>query len=208
MLPKLSSKEILPFIVSTIFHPILMPTLGVAIILNSGGYFSLFPSEIKRNIIGMIFALTALIPLAIMPILLYFGVFSRINMQSKRERRVPVMVTAISYYLAYTLFKDFQGIVVINVFLLAATTTVVISLIINYIWKISLHMIGVGGIVSLLIMLSLRFHANVTDFVLVMILLGGFVASSRLYLEEHSSMQIYGGFTLGAVVMGFFFIAA
>lgn len=202
---KQNFKTISTFLISSLLHPIILPTLGVALILNSGGYFSLFAPSVKYNIIGIVFAITSIIPLAIMPVLLYFGVFKKISMQTRSERKIPIMITASSHYLAYLFFKDFQGISVVSVFLLSSTTIILISLIINYFWKISLHMIGLGGLCGLLVMMIYRLNADLFIYTIIFLFLSGVVASSRLYLKAHSSTQIYSGFVIGLTVMVFFF---
>jgi hypothetical protein len=64
-------------------------------------------------------------------------------------------------------------------------------------------MIGLGGIVGLIISLSLTLHSNVIGYLMLFLLLSGLAATARLLLGSHSPAQIYTGFAVGFSVMFF-----
>ena len=56
-----------PLFISYIFHPLLLPTIGVYIILNSGTYISMMPAEAKNYIILLVATCTFGLPIAFLP---------------------------------------------------------------------------------------------------------------------------------------------
>ncbi|NJK97451.1 MAG: hypothetical protein HC905_23360 [Bacteroidales bacterium] len=124
-------------------------------------------------------------------------------MNSSQERVIPLAVTALLYYLAFYLMKNSAVPKVLQLFLLGSTFCVVANLLITIKWKISSHMIGLGGILGLIVAVSLLFHSNVTAYIILFIILSGLGGTSRLLLDSHSPSQVYGGFTLGLIIMIF-----
>ena len=63
--------KIVARIVSTLFHPLLMPTLGLLLLLNSGTYLSLLDPAAKRAILFVMALGTLFFPLMMLPVLYY-----------------------------------------------------------------------------------------------------------------------------------------
>jgi len=71
-------------------------------------------------------------------------------------------------------------------------------------------MVGIGGLIGSLIVVSYVLQYNSILQISVLIILAGLIATSRLYLEAHKPKQIYSGFFLGlltqiGVFLGFLF---
>ena len=58
-------------VISYLFHPLIMPSLGLLIILNSGTYLSLLDPAAKRAIMFVMALGTLIFPLMILPVLQY-----------------------------------------------------------------------------------------------------------------------------------------
>jgi membrane-associated phospholipid phosphatase len=62
-------------------------------------------------------------------------------------------------------------------------------------------MVGWGGLVGLILSLSLRFNTDLVLFLILAILFSGIVGFARLKLTAHSPMQVYMGFLIGFLIM-------
>jgi len=102
---------------------------------------------------------------------------------------------------AYFLVKKLPVSIIYQRFLFAACISMLCLVSISYFWKISAHMVGWGGLISLMLMLSLRFNTDLMLFLILGILCSGFVGYARLKLDAHNTLQIYTGFLLGFVIM-------
>ena len=67
-------------------------------------------------------------------------------------------------------------------------------------WKISIHMLGIGGLTGALIGLSQRFQYDHFIMISVVVLLAGFVGYARLKTNSHNFQQVYAGFIIGLIV--------
>jgi membrane-associated phospholipid phosphatase len=73
----------------------------------------------------------------------------------------------------------------------------------------SAHMTGFGGVLAVVGVLGIYFPSLDLAYLLVAtLLLGGVVASSRLYLEAHRPAEVYVGLLVGFAIcwMGFMWI--
>ena len=122
-------------------------------------------------------------------------------MNTKDERTLPLTLTWTFYLLTYFLFLKIPVFGFMHSFMLAATFSVLFALIINLRWKISLHMIGLGGLTCFLLILTLTRQINLLPWILVSVLASGIAGTSRLYLNAHSPSQIYAGYFLGFASM-------
>jgi len=186
---------------SYLFHPLLMPLLGVIFMFYSGSYVSYLPSDVKRIILLVIGANTLGLPLLMMPLFIQFGAIKSITMESHKERILPLTFMLIPYVLSVYFLVKLPIPSIIAAFMLGASLAVVSCLIVSYWWKISIHLVGIGGLVGFLIAFSIRLYTDVLPFLLISILIAGLLASARLFSKAHRPLQVYIGFILGFLIM-------
>ncbi|RPH32762.1 MAG: PAP2 family protein [Bacteroidales bacterium] len=186
---------------SALFHPLLMPLIGVVFIFYSGTYASYLPSDVKRIILLVVGANTLGLPLLMMPLFMQFGVVKSLAMESNKERILPLAFTLIPYILSVYFLIKLPIPFVIAAFMLGASLVVASCLIISYWWKISIHMVGIGGLVGFIIAFSIRLYADVLPYLLISIFIAALLASSRLQSKAHKPVQVYLGFILGFLIM-------
>ncbi len=87
--------------------------------------------------------------------------------------------------------------------MLATIIAISIALAITFFWKISMHMIGIGGLTGAILALSLRFGIDAWMIFTVVLLISGLLGSSRLFLNAHTPAQVHTGYLLGTVVVFF-----
>jgi hypothetical protein len=184
--------------ISVLFHPLFMPLAGMAILLFTGSYVSLLPLPAKKMILLLFATGTLLLPAIMIP-LAYFR--NELKMQKQDERTLPLILTFTFYILTYFLFLKIPVFSFMHNFMLGALFAVFLALIINLQWKISLHMIGLGGLTAFLLIIILTKQVNVYSWLLLSILASGLAGTARLYLNSHSPAQIYTGYFIGCISM-------
>jgi membrane-associated phospholipid phosphatase len=85
--------------------------------------------------------------------------------------------------------------------MLGASVIVIIAFIINFWWKISIHMTAIGGMLGAFMAVTYLFFVNTLIIQILILLCSGIIGASRLQLKAHQPPQIYGGFLLGFLVM-------
>jgi len=183
--------------VTIIFHPLLMPVLGYFILFNSGTYLSLASFELQKFLYIFIFAGTFLLPILTIPMFYFFGKISSLDLEKRKERHLPILVTAIFYYFTFYLIKTLPLSHILITFILASFVSVMLTLIITLRWKISAHLVGIGGISALILIISLFFKINLEFYFIISLLIAGIVGSARLFLRKHNLLQVSIGFLVG-----------
>jgi len=183
---------------SILLHPLFMPLAGIAILLFSGSYVSLIPLPARKLILMLFASGTLVLPAIMMPLALFRG---DLMMKKQNDRSFPLAFTFIFYLLTYVLFLKVPVYSFLHNFMLGGVVSVLAALIINLKWKISLHMIGLGGLTAFLFIVSFSRQIDLFPWLLVSVLASGIAGTARLFLDSHSPAQIYSGYLTGFLVM-------
>ncbi len=190
-------------IISWVFQPVLMPLYGTLILLNFDGYFSiLLTGQARWVIVGVILLMTVFVPALIILLLRSVNMISSLRLENRKERILPFLGTGFAYYMTYNMIRSFGIPGYYNLFLLGATLLVVIAIIINKFWKISIHMMALGALAGMFIALSPYSLGVNPVFVYLIVMAAGLTGFARLKLEVHTPAQVYTGFLTG---LGFMF---
>jgi hypothetical protein len=190
-----------PTVLSIVLHPLLMPTLGILIIFNSGTYISMMPMAAKNIVIIIVLTCTFGLPLAFIPLYYYQKIITSIGIKEKQERIIPLSVTALFYYFSFYLLRHMGAPALIQAFLFASTIVVCLNLLITIRWKISAHMMGIGGVTGLVVAMSILYKTDMTLFLIALIFLSGLIGFARLSLNTHTPAQVYTGLFIGFTTM-------
>lgn len=185
-------------IISFLFHPLLMPTYSFVLLFSINAYFSMIiPIEAKWRLLLFVFILTFVFPLISIVFLYNRKMISSLYMKERKERTLPFFITTIFYFTVFYLLKGLNLSPIFQYYALGASLLVVAALVINFFWKISIHMIGIGGLLGMLIGLSIMGIINNILALFGGILIAGFIGFARLQLKNHTQAQVYGGLLLG-----------
>lgn len=189
-------------IISVVFHPLLIPTYIILILLNQNAFFALIlPVDAKWKIIALVFLITAAFPVVVMLGMYRFGLVQSVSLERKEERLYPYVATSIFFFLAYYLVYQINISPVYYYCLLGASILAVITLVINTIWKISAHTTSVGAVLGAFVSLQMVLHLDFIWYIAAGILLGGIIGYARLKVGSHTQVQVYAGYLLGFIVM-------
>ncbi|MDQ3109812.1 MAG: PAP2 family protein [Bacteroidota bacterium] len=189
-------------VLSVIFHPVIMVTYATVV------YFFLLPSHFGFyqtarlwEIIGMIFTGTALIPVAALVLLSKLGRIKSVQIEEQKERNFPLLIGSLIYFGTFYMLQNNKEVpIFILLFLLGAILGILISLGINLRWKISLHMIGIGGLCGgASVVMYLQQEGNPL-LITLLFMVAGLLGTARLYLQAHTPAQIFAGFLMGFAV--------
>jgi hypothetical protein len=183
---------------SFVFHPVLMPTYALLLIFRQSTYFAhTIPNETKFKLFEIILLNTLILPVIISYIMVRRGWISSLEMQAREERLFPylsnLLLMLVSAYMIYMLRLPR----VFFLLTLGAAAAVVIAVIINTKWKISIHMVGLGALIGTLFGLSSFLLIDLRMMIIAFLVLAGLVGVARLTLGAHKPSQIYAGFAIG-----------
>ena len=156
--------------------------------------------EIKRALFAMTFCFTFLLPVFNALVLLRTKYIKSLSMETKEERRIPLLATAIFFAVEYYILSKSAVPQTLKLLILSATLSVVLTVIINVFWKISAHMIGIGGVVGAMFALSYITHFRNAEWLMIgLITIAGIIGMARLQLKAHSPTEVFVGFIVGGM---------
>lgn len=185
-------------IISFVFHPLIMPLLGVVFYFSKSPRY--LPSPIIQAKLVSLFILTVLLPLLVYQLLKTIGKVNTIYLSDVKERVLPLAINCLillivikkvlPYYEITELYFFFIGILFSN---MACLILAVLH------FKASIHMIAVSGIFMFFVALSIHFSINILGSLALIILIAGAVATSRLHLKAHSVRELIIGCCIGVL---------
>lgn len=188
--------------VSVIFQPIFVPLYSLIILFNADTYITYAVNpEVKKFIYLVTLLNTIILPIGVFYYFYRAKLIETIHMHTAKERSLPFLTTVVFHMSTFYLFSKAPMPDLFPNLILGAALSVSTAFVINLKWKVSIHMLGMGGIVGTIIGLILRYQVDAIQLVMALVILSGVVGYSRLRLDAHTPLQVYVGFVLGTLIM-------
>lgn len=183
---------------SILFHPLLMPLMGTAL------YFYITPRFVEQEMVtANLFALTiisVIIPIVVFFLLKTLGQVQTIYLRDVKERKFPLMIQCVVLLLIIKMVFNPYDNPELYYFFVAVLFSAFASLVmVLFKVKVSLHQIGVAGLLMFLVGLSAHFKINLLLPISFFLFVNGWVASSRLQANAHTYTELGLGFLIGAL---------
>ena len=205
-------------VVSWVFHPLLMVTYMLVLLLLVNPYLFGVRNITEANsqyLLLRILMSSFVIPAIAALMLKLLGMVNSLEMESNEERYIPYIITGAFYtWLSINLFYNSDIPKIFSAAMIGATMALFIAFFINIFSKISAHAVGVGGLLAMTIIMvntvsydtfSLYFgnfgsaEVGVVLILLLIIVITGLVGTARLLLDAHDPGDIYGGYLVGFI---------
>ena len=187
-------------LISIILNPIFMPLISFSITLLAIPSLSFTLSQNQQLIYGIIIFSSIILPLLSVFWLIRNGKVGSLEIKNHKERSLPLFKTVIWMSLGYYLLQNLLFYTpVLKAELLGAIIIILGATIISKFWKISLHLLGIGGVVGVFIALQI-IYGDFLYLIMLFILLSGFLGVVRIKQKAHNNAQVYAGFLVGLSV--------
>jgi hypothetical protein len=191
-------------IITVIFHPLLMPVYGMAIIFSAPTLFGYLPFPVKKLLFLILLVNNVFLPLSLLPFFIRMNIISSWSLSDRKERIIPLAITTVLYCTTSFIIFRFPIPVFFKSFIYATAFLSLIVTVINFRWKISLHSVGAGALIALVIILSLKMFTPLVWYLISAVIAGGLILSSRLKLNFHNPQQVWFGFFTGIIGLTLF----
>ena len=194
--------------------PLVMPMIALTIVLFTPAerdYLTLhnslyeLPEKAKYYFLYTFGVFGFVAPVVSLLILRASRIIDSVELDNQRQRNAPIFLTGAYAAMLVALLLKVSG---ENASISAHALALAIAgaamsflfLLINLRWKISLHAGGVGAAIGFVFAYFLE--QSLIDFwpVYLLCIIGGGVLAARLYLNKHSSFELYLGLFLGSLV--------
>lgn len=183
---------------SVLLHPVWMPTLTLVLAFSVDPQLSFaFSPEGRLIVYAMVLVMTALFPLTSTWMMVRSGLVGSLAMPDRRERILPFVLTLIYYGMAYYLLRRTPNHPATWAMALGMLLALTATLLLTVRWKVSAHMVGIGGLLGAFLAL-MWLHGVQAPLVLCgLFTAAGALGSARLLVGDHSPAQVYVGLALG-----------
>jgi len=209
---------------SYVFHPLLILTYMVLVLLWANPFSFGFRHVAEADTLLLIVIMTTItLPGIAVVMMKMLGWIQTFRMETRHERIGPYIVSGILYLTLYLHVSKTDFPVSIRVATLGVLIALWICFFLNNFFKVSAHAAGMGGLVAIVALTKLKFGYDEAqigfpggvnlvvpiDYLLYgVIILAGVVCTSRLFLKEHDSREVYTGFIIGllGIIIAYFIL--
>ncbi|MBX7181270.1 MAG: hypothetical protein K1X82_04080 [Bacteroidia bacterium] len=189
-------------LLSIVFQPMFMPLLTAWMLFNSHTYIDFTSEPVVRKFVYLTLLLTTVIlPVMVFGYLFRKKIITTYHIDKREERKYAFVVTIFFMGLTYWIFSQTSLPSIFYAMIIGGMISILISALITLLWKISIHMMGVGGLVGSVAGLSYLLKMDLSSMIYFSLFISGLTGFARLKLFAHTPAQVYWGFTLGIVVM-------
>jgi len=186
---------------SCVFHPIFIPLyLTYFLAWLHPGYFAGFSLFAKKRILLLVAINAVAFPLITVLLLKALGFIDSLFLKTQKDRIIPYIASGTFFFWTQYVLRE-QNFVprILVAFMFGVFISSSAALIANIYYKISMHAIGMGGMLGLFFVIMQQNTMLMTWPLSLAILLTGLVCTSRLLISNHTSKEIYAGLAVGII---------
>jgi hypothetical protein len=186
-------------VVSVLFHPLFVGVMMAAyLIYGHPDYFTGFYAQEKMMKILAVINNNVFFPLLVVALLKALGFSKSVLLKTQKERIVPYIASITFFFWTYHVFKNQPETprVLVNMCRGMFFTSAVALLLNNY-FKISMHAMGVGGALGLMLLILFDGTLQTGLPLLVTVLITGAVLTARKVVSDHNWFDLLTGLILG-----------
>lgn len=188
---------------SYLLHPLFIPAYVTAFLLwwHPFAFTGAHQGE-KLRILLSVIVNTTMFPAVVVALLKQLGFIESIQLESQKDRIIPIIASMTFYFWAFYVSKNIPGISpLLTHFLLGTFLSSILTLLLNIKMKISLHAIAAGGLALFMLIHSLDGTRTMGLFTAIACLLSALMLMARLWSSNHTQSEIYMGWIAGALSM-------
>ena len=185
--------------ISYIFHPLFIPTYFMLYLMTVVPYefVGITEWQLKMRLFS-VFWLTAFFPAFAVFLMWRLKLNTSIFLRTQKERIIPYVITMFFYWWMYYLSRNFTDQpIALKFFYFGIFIASAIGLIVNNFMKVSLHTMGVSGLLTAVVMVGLHYPINNVIWTMLVIFIAAIVTSARMLVSDHTQKELIVGFIIG-----------
>jgi hypothetical protein len=188
-------------VISYVFHPLFIPTYFILYLLQVIPYEFVGITDWKLNLkIFSVFWWTAFLPAFAVFLMWRLKLSTSIFLKTQKERIIPYIIVMFFYWWMYYLSRNFTDQpIALKFFFFGVFISSSIGLIVNNYMKVSLHAMATSALLMAVLLTNMHYPIGDIFWVLLTILLTGFVISARMVVSDHTKNELIVGFIIGIV---------
>jgi hypothetical protein len=186
-------------LLSYVLHPLFIPTYFFLFLMQvlPFEFVGITEWQLKMRLFSVAW-LTAFFPAFAVFLLWRLKLSDSIFLRTQKERIIPYVITMFFYWWMYYLSRNFTDQpIALKFFYLGIFVASAIGMTVNNFMKVSLHAMGIAGLTTAVILVSVFYPVNNAVWVLLAVLLTALVISARLVVSDHTKKELIVGLFIG-----------
>ncbi len=191
--------KIIAHLLSYLFHPLFIPSYFFLYLMQvvPFEFMSITHWQLQLKLFS-VFWLTAFFPAFAVFLLWKLKLSESIFLKTQKDRIIPYVIVMFFYWWMYYLSRNFKDQPhALKYFYFGIFIATVLGLTANHFIKVSLHTIGVGGLLAAVLLVSFYYPINNIGWVLLAVTIAGGVTSARWIVSDHTRQELLLGFCIG-----------
>ena len=186
---------------SYIFHPLFIPFYVCWFVeFIHPSYFSGFSEAGKKRVLLMVSLNAIAFPAITVLLLKGLGFIDSFFLRTQRDRIIPYIASMTFFFWAqYALREQPEIPRILVAFMFGVFISSAAALMANIYFKISMHAIGMGGLVGICFVIMQQNTMLMTWPLSAALLIAGLVCTSRFIVSDHTPKDIYSGLLIGFI---------
>lgn len=188
-------------IFSFVFHPLFIPSYITCFLVFVDPFaFSGMDEKVKILRVISVFLLTAFFPAFTVFLLRRLHFIQSVYLKTQKDRIIPYVAAMFFYFWIFYVSKNLtDSSPLFVIMLLGVFLSSIAALMANIYFKVSMHGIAMGAMLTFFVFLALQGTMMIGPFLSMAILIAGIVCTARLLVSDHYSFEVYAGFFLGVI---------
>lgn len=190
--------DIVANLLSWLLVPLLIPVYGLMLAFGLS-ILDVAPMGMRIAFTLIVAGICVFVPMALILLLKKMGMIEDVGLNGRQERLIPYIITIICFGVTAWFMAVKGAPLWLSLFFAGGALATVICTVVNFWWKISAHAAGIAGVVALLIRIEKDGSAEPELFfwLILTLLLTGFLGSARVWLGRHTVWQVLAGYAVG-----------
>ena len=187
--------------ISYVFHPLFVPTYFFLYLMNLVPYefASITDWQLKLKLFS-VFWLTAFFPAFAVFLLWRLKFSDSIFLRTQKERIIPYVIVMFFYWWMYYLSRNFTDQpLALKYFYFGIFIASAIGLTVNNFMKVSLHAMGISGLLMAVILVGFYAPVNNLSWIIMALVIAALVMSARMIVSDHTKKELVVGFVIGLI---------
>jgi hypothetical protein len=204
-LPSAADKTTFPVVVrvaaqlvSVVFHPLFIPVYLSFFLIYINPVFPTFSAADKIILLIRFAVMYTVFPLATVLLAKALGFVQTVFLKTQRDRIIPYVACGLYYFWMWYVLRNQpqfpKEVVVLTLAIFLASSG---GLLANSYFKVSMHAISVGVMLTYMMLLGFLLAVPFGFFIAVALLVTGAVCTARLVHSDHYPIEVYAGLAIG-----------
>ena len=187
---------------SYLFHPLFIPLYVTLFLMYvHPSYFTGIDAKTHFWLPFIVADITIFFPVFSIFLLKALGFIKSFFLHTQKDRIIPYIISQVFFFWIYWVCRNYSPAlpIILTSFMLGVLLSASTALLLNIYMKISMHTIGMGGLVGLFLLIMQSNTMLMTWPLCLALLISGIICTSRLLISDHTQKEIYLGFFIGVL---------